>query len=86
MKSNIIRPPVPAFKPIHFELVFESQTELDAFGILFNHAPVMDALERTAGIKLPPLHEDLESAGANVNHGITKFSEYLRKTFGSTNL
>ena len=65
------------------ELIFESQAELNAFGILFNYAPVMNALEKTIGAALPPLQEDFEQAGANINDGIFKFSEHLRKTLTS---
>jgi hypothetical protein len=34
-----------AFRPVSITLTFETQNELDAFGALFNYAPVCEAVE-----------------------------------------
>jgi hypothetical protein len=40
-----LTPTITGFKPVSITLTFETQNELDAFGALFNYAPVCEALE-----------------------------------------
>jgi len=83
MKTNVsFHPPVPPpFRPVHVELIFELQEELDAFGNLFNHNAVAYAVQKATGIEFPCLHEDFQKAGANINSKIPELSDAFKRYF-----
>jgi len=83
MKTNVSFLPTvpPPFRPVKIELVFESQAELDALGMLFNHNAVVYALNKATGIEVPPLHEDFKKAGANISSRISELSAALKAFF-----
>ena len=65
MKTIIQKLEKPEFKPVTISLVFETQKELDAFGVLCNTALISDTIQKIGG-KLPEYYE-MEEAGANVD-------------------
>lgn len=66
------------FQPVAFQFTFETQEELDAFGTLFNFAPITDALDKM-GLSTGSAYSDLQKAGANI-HKTDEFHEKLMKT------
>jgi len=66
------------FKPVKVVLTFESQKELDAIGVLFNTAPVCEAIKAMGG-SVPDTNV-FEEAGADIQTRVDEFVDKLENT------
>ena len=57
-----------AFIPKTISITFETQKELDTFGLLFNSIKVCMVLEEMSGVGNIKLHEAFLAHGANIDH------------------
>ena len=80
MKAKLSTNTAKSFEPKTIEITFESQSELDVFGTLFNSGQVADALGDMAGDSFSDLWEVIEEAGGEVSgEDVERMNDLLRR-------
>lgn len=83
MKAIVSTPKPVGFTPVSITLTFESQKELDAFGVVHNFTAIHDSFTILAGKKVDYTIRDViaatvTDAGGNIHAGINEFGRLLR--------